>query len=125
MDRDERNADAASVGVGFASARSHIVRNHPAWGLVCDWMLRYVAGIRAIKPGYGRVKVAPVVPKWVGWVEAEMRTIRVLDTAMVETEDPLLRGIPMSPMHAWTLKALETGTVPATVPRLASPGRIN
>ena len=39
-------------------------------------MLRHIAGITPVEPGYAGVKVAPVLPNGVDWVDAEIETIR-------------------------------------------------
>jgi N-sulfoglucosamine sulfohydrolase len=49
--------------------------------------------------------------------------LRRLHRWMVETADPLLHGIPNSPMHARAVRALQSGVVSAPAPRQSAPAQ--
>jgi alpha-L-rhamnosidase len=49
--------------------------NHYSLGSVGQWLYEYVAGIRAAKPGYEHVIIAPE-PGALEWVRAEYRSVR-------------------------------------------------
>ena len=65
-----------TLGEHLVSRWPDISRNQPAWALVCEWMLRDLAGIRPLQPGYARVRIDPRLPDGVDWVEASIVTVR-------------------------------------------------
>ena len=65
-----------TLGEHLVSNWPDLSRNQPAWGLVCEWMLRDIAGVRRLEPGYRRVRVSPQLPEGVDWVEADLCTVR-------------------------------------------------
>ncbi len=44
--------------------------NHYAFGAVCDWLYKVVAGIRPAAPGYCRVLIKPTPGPGINWVDA-------------------------------------------------------
>ena len=49
--------------------------NHYSLGSVAQWLYEYVAGIRALEPGYARVLIAPE-PGELEWARAVYRSVR-------------------------------------------------
>ena len=48
--------------------------NHYAYGSILEWIYAYVAGLRPLKPGFGKARIAPCPIKELGFVEAEYRS---------------------------------------------------
>ncbi len=68
---------------GFASVSMNSF-SHYAFGAVCEWMFRYLAGIDTVGPGYRQIVIAPHPPQTnpdrepIRWVKAEYNSVRGL-----------------------------------------------
>lgn len=92
--------------IGMAS------HNHPMYGAVDAWFYRMLAGISPdpLHPGYGKVKIAPVIIRDLHYVKASLMTIRGTvmshwvisdcDTVKLQVEiPPTASGIVTIPLH--------------------------
>lgn len=76
-------------GFDGATGKNNAAMNsfsHYAFGAVMEWAVRTLAGIDAIEPGYGRIRIRLAIPSAgsnpdgapIDWVEAEYESVRGL-----------------------------------------------
>ncbi len=49
-------------------------RNHAMMGHAKEWFTFYLLGIRALKPGFSQIEIAPYLPEDVEWIEGSVAT---------------------------------------------------
>ena len=75
--------------------------NHYAYGAVVEWMYRYMAGIEAIEPGFGKFSLCPRIDmraadelpegqENIKWVKAEFNSVKGLIKSEWNTENGLI-----------------------------------
>ena len=75
--------------------------NHYAYGAIVEWMYRYMAGIEAIEPGFGRFSLCPRIDmrtadelpagqENIKWVKAEYKSVKGLIKSEWNTENGLV-----------------------------------